>query len=82
MTASPLPSSQWLRLSKQQSPPWQHIPGFFDDANAVGTLAELSQVVDIVRREGPALGILLNNDKSSIWSPLALGPGEKDPLQL
>ena len=54
---------------------------FFDDANAVGTLAELSQVVDIVRREGSALGILLNNDKSSIWSPLALGPGEKDPLQ-
>ena len=54
---------------------------FFDDANAVGTLAELSQVVDIVRREGSALGILLNNDKSSIWSPLALGPGEKDPLK-
>ena len=54
---------------------------FFDDANAVGTLAELSQVVDIVRREGPALGILLNNDKSSIWSPLVLGPGEKDPLK-
>ena len=54
---------------------------FFDDANAVGNLEELGQVVDIVRREGPALGILLNDDKSSIWSPLALGPGEKDPLK-
>ena len=52
---------------------------FFDDGNNVGTLEELGKVVDIVERDGPALGLHLNLDKSSIWCPLVTGPGEKDP---
>ena len=53
---------------------------FHDDGNAVGDLDELGQVVDIVKREGPALGVTLNLDKSSIWCPMVTGPGEPDPL--
>ena len=54
---------------------------FHDDGSAVGTLDELQALVDIVRRIGPAMGFNLNPDKSSIWCPQALGPGEPDPLQ-
>ena len=53
---------------------------FFDDGTAAGNLDELGRVVDIVKREGPARGLNLNPDKSSIWCPLVTGPGEPDPL--
>ena len=53
---------------------------FHDDGTAVGDLDELGQVVDIVEREGPALGVNLNADKSSIWCPMVTGPGDPDPL--
>ena len=54
---------------------------FHDDGNAVGTLVELRTLVDIVRQIGPAMGFHLNPDKSSVWCPQVLGPGDPDPLQ-
>ena len=54
---------------------------FHDDSNSVGTKEELSRVVQVVQRDGPARGLHLNLDKSSVWSPVATGPGEADPLK-
>ena len=53
---------------------------FHDDSNSVGSKEELKTVVEVVKRDGPARGLHLNVDKSSIWSPLATGPGAGDPL--
>ena len=54
---------------------------FHDDGNAAGTVQELQKVVQVVRREGPARGLHLNDDKSSVWCPQVIGPGQADPLQ-
>ena len=53
---------------------------FHDDGSAAGSIEELKQVVEIVRREGPARGLFLNDDKSSVWCSQVTGPGQADPL--
>ena len=55
---------------------WLH-----DDGSAVGTEEELKSVVAIVKRDGPQRGLHLQPDKSTVWSPSPLAPGNKDPLQ-
>ena len=63
---------------------------YHDDGDAVGTIPQLQQVVDIVKREGPPRGLILSTatsvlppsqPKSKVWSPSAIGPGNPDPLQ-
>ena len=61
---------------------------YLDDGTLVGTAPELSQVVDIMVREGPARGLILSTahttrapslPKTTIWSKLDVS-GDADPL--
>ena len=73
----------------------QEVPGlvvntwFLDDGCQVGTVEELQAVVDILKQEGPARGLILSTSetvkaplppKSSIWCPQDLGT-VADPLK-
>ena len=61
---------------------------YLDDGTLVGTAPELSEVVDIMVREGPARGLILSTahttrapslPKTTIWSKLDVS-GDNDPL--
>ena len=64
---------------------------YLDDAHHVGTLEELSKVVDIIVREGTPRGLILSTaatvqppslPKTTVWSPMDVaGETEPDPLQ-
>ena len=59
-----------------------------DDGCVIGTIPQLSQVVDILRRDGPARGLILSTShtvqaparpKTTVWSP-GDSTGDEDPL--
>ena len=74
-------------MIKEQVPGLDLNTWFLDDGTQVGTLEELQQVVDIIEREGPRLGLHLstsatsNRPKSTVWSPLHYSTSVDDPLQ-
>ena len=74
-------------MIKEQLPGLELNTWFLDDGTQVGTLEELQQVVDIIQREGPRLGLHLstsatsNRPKSTLWSPIHSSSSADDPLQ-
>ena len=73
---------------KEQVPTLDLNAWYLDDGTLVGTAPELSQVVDIMVREGPARGLILSTahttrapslPKTIIWSKLDVS-GDADPL--
>ena len=61
---------------------------YLDDGHQVGTLEELTQVVDIIIREGTPRGLILStaasvqppsHPKTTVWSPMDVS-GDSDPL--
>ena len=61
---------------------------YLDDGTLVGTAPELSQVAEIITRQGPSKGLILSTaatvkapsrPKTTVWSPLDV-TGDEDPL--
>jgi len=52
---------------------------YLDDGTIIGDVADVFQIFELIRKEGPRLGLFLNVKKNEIWWPSRAGPDPFPP---